>query len=833
MPRPFILPGQPTNYARDLKYRIEHTKLEIEILFDTKSLRGRVAHRLRPVANPIRYLELDAAELVISSVRVNERRVEFETSRTTVRIDLGSELPPDSAFEVAVDYSATPRRGLYFRGPTKGHPDTIVHAFTQGQPEDTKYWMPCYDYPNMRATFEVFVTAPGRMAVISNGELVSTRDADGGKKTWHFSEEVPHSCYLDSLVVGEYEKISEARDRVAVEYYVPSAKKNLVARSFQKTPKMMSFFGKFTGEEYPYPKYAQVVVSDFMFGGMENITATTLTDRTLHDERAHLDFQSENLVSHELAHQWFGDLLTCKDWSHAWLNEGFATYFNALFNEAEEGANYFQYTMYTNWEKLQDEVSERYERRIVENRYWHASELFDTHTYEKGSWVLHGIRGILGDKLFQRAIQHYVAKNRAASVETGDFRKALETISGMNFERFFEQWLYSPGFPEYAVNYSFDDSTMMAKVEIEQTNAGEGNVPLFSNPIDIVFTFPDGSTKVSKAAMSEKKSSFVFSLSSKPVNVGFDPGNFLLKSLKFQKPKEMSLYQLKNDPNAAERVRAAKELSNFRTDDVVEALAKVVDSEEFWWVRLEAARNLGRIATETALDALLQRVSNKDHRVRRGIAMGLGHCSELDSEKAIDALIKFLDYDESYYVRAYSGESLGSYRKSEKAFDAMKAALSQDSVNDQIRYRTFLGFEQRRDKRAIELAKTHLSTPGEHYGRIGAARVLGKLGKGDPESVRTLLSIENDPDTYVRDGAAVAFIFMQDPSVIPELEAWLSRESSGYVSRALREAIHFASSDSCQTERLGKLEQDLQKANQEVAKLSDKLASLEARSKAP
>jgi aminopeptidase N len=833
MPREFVLPGQPTKYARDLTFKIEHTKLEVELFFDTRSLRARVAHRLRPIANPIRFLELDAAELAISSVKVNEKKVEYQTGPTTIRIDLGSELAPDSAVEVEIDYSGTPKKGLYFRVPTKEHPETTVHAFTQGQAEDTKYWMPCYDYPNMKATFEAFVTAPGNMTAVSNGELVSVRDATGGKKLWHFSEEVPHSSYLHSLVVGEYEKMSEARDRVAIEYYVPAAKKDLSSRSFQKTPKMMAFFGKFTGEEYPYPKYAQTVVADFMFGGMENITATTLTDRTLHDERAHLDFQSENLVSHELAHQWFGDLITCKDWSHAWLNEGFATYFNALFREVEEGANDFQYTMYGNWEKVQEEVDERYERRIVENRYWHADELFDSHTYEKGSWVIHGIRGILGDRLFQRVIQHYVAKNRAANVETGDFRKALETISGLNFERFFEQWLYSPGFPDYVASYSFEESAALAKVEVEQKNAGEGGVPLFSNPIDLVFTFADGSTKLTKIVLPEKKSSFFFSLQSKPVNVSLDPGNFVLKNLKFQKPKEMSLYQLRNDPNARERVRAASELSEFRTDDVVEALAGVVDSEEFWWVRLEAAKNLGKIGREGALNALLQRVSNKDHRVRRGIAMGLAYFGEMESEAPVDALIKFLDYDESYYVRAYAGESLGSYRKSERAFEAMRSALTQDSINDQIRYRTFLGFEGRRDKRALELAKKYLVEPGEHNGRIGAARVLGKLGKGDPEAARTLLSMEKEPNIYVRDGAALALAFIQDPALIPQIEEWLSREPVGKVKRSLREAIFASSQDSAQTERLAKLEQDLQRANEETRKLSDRLATIESKPKTP
>ncbi|MGH2639851.1 MAG: M1 family metallopeptidase, partial [Rhabdochlamydiaceae bacterium] len=335
-----------------------------------------------------------------------------------------------------------------------------------------------------------------------------------------------------------------------------------VERSFQKTPKMLDFFGRQTGLEYPYPKYAQTVVSDFMFGGMENISATTLTEKTLHDERAHLDFQSENLVSHELAHQWFGDYLTCRDWSHAWLNEGFATYFNALFREYDEGVEDFQYSMIANFEKLNDDVDERYQRQIVERRYWDPEEMFDSHTYEKGSWVLHGIRGLLGEDLFWRGIRQYVARYKLSLVETSDLRKVLEEVSGLDLEPFFEQWLYSPGFPEYSAALSFDERSNLARIEIEQTNAELEGVPLFSStPIDIVFSFKDGSQKSTRIRMNQKKSSFYFSLSDKPVNVSVDPKNWVLKKLKFQKPKEMFLHQLQRDQNSAERIRAASELT--------------------------------------------------------------------------------------------------------------------------------------------------------------------------------------------------------------------------------------------------------------------------------
>ncbi|MCL4539201.1 MAG: M1 family metallopeptidase, partial [Bacteroidetes bacterium] len=445
MPKSFILPGQPTRYARDQNFRIEHTKIEIELYFESSSMSGIVSHRVTSIGRPIKYVKFDSVDLSIKSTKVNGKNASFTIGGTSVKVDLGFELSLGSSAEIMIDYSGAPKKGLYFRGPTKKHPTRFVHAFTQGQSEDSKYWVPCYDYPNMKATSEVLIQVPANMIAVSNGRLVSVRDSGVNKKLWHFTQEIPHSSYLQSLVVGEYEKISEVHDGVSVEYYVPSARKQDAARSFSKTPKMLDYFSTVTGLKYPYPKYSQAVVSDFMFGGMENISATTLTDTTLHDERSHLDYQSDDLVSHELAHQWFGDLITCRDWSHAWLNEGFATYFNALFREHDRGWDDFQYAMQVNFDTLAEEIDERYHRQIVEKRYWDSEELFDMHTYMKGAWVLHGIRGVLGDDLFWKAVKLYVSTNRATNVETSDFRKAIEQVSGLNLEKYFEQWLYSPG----------------------------------------------------------------------------------------------------------------------------------------------------------------------------------------------------------------------------------------------------------------------------------------------------------------------------------------------------------------------------------------------------
>ena len=812
-----------------LHFEIEHLKLEIEPDFESKKILAKTTSKIRAVGKPISFVEIDAVDFAFKSIKVNGVKAKYETRPRSVKVDLGSELQIGMTLYLEMEYTAIPKKGLYFRGPSNDFPNRFVHLFTQGQAEDSKYWYPCFDYPNMRFTSEVIAKVSANMVVVSNGKLLSTKETNDGKKIWHFSQEIPHSSYLLSLIVGNYETIVEDHDGISVEYYVPADKKGDAVRSFQKTPLMLDFFGRVTGLKYPYPKYAQTVVSDFMFGGMENISATTLTEKTLHDERAHLDFQSENLVSHELAHQWFGDYIACKDWSHAWLNEGFATYFNALFREYDEGSDDFQYTMYSNFEKLSDDSNERYHRQIVENRYWDPEELFDSHTYEKAAWVLNGIRGLLGEDLFWKAIRKYVAKWKVSIVETSDFRKILEDVSGVDFEEFFKQWLYSPGFPDYVAEYSIDDKSGLSRLDLEQVNAEVDGVPLFTNPLVLEFTFPDGTTKHERISMTQKKNSFFFSLSGKPVNVSLDPKNWFLKKLKFRKPKEMLLHQLKFDENSMERIRAASELTDYKTHDVIDALSRSIDSDKFWGVQLEVAKNLGKIATKEALDALLVRKDYKDHRVRRGVAAGLRYFAKLEeSDDAINALINYLYTDVSYYVRAYSAHSLGFYPDSEKVFIALREALNQGSVNDQIRYRAFLGFAELKNPKALPLAQEYLEHGKEYQGRTGAAYTIGKIGKGDTTAMSALLSTRSMSDIRVRAESAGAIAYLEDPSAIPQLEEWLSSETAGSVRRRLRETIEGLKEV---TTRISQemMEKKIQTLEERTKKLEDALATVETK----
>ena len=789
MPKPFALPGSEIHYARDCAYAITHTRLDIQLNFEDRSIDGSVTHEIiaRSSTNKI---ELDAAEIVFSKVAVNGIPAKFEVEPMNIRILLEKAIEPGDRASVRIDYHAKPRVGLHFRGPDASHPARFLHAFTSGLLlEDPMYYFPCYNYPNMRMTSEILITIPSRMVAIASGKLLSVSESSAGKKTWHFEMNSTHVTDVLTFAAGEYVKLEERLGDVILEYYVPSGKEEEARRTFQNTQKMMKFFSKATGMDYPFPKYAQVVVSDFYNGGMEHITATTLTDETLHDERAELDFTSDDLVSHELAHQWFGDLISLKDWSQAWLNEGFATYFNALYREHANGNDDLLYYMHSFIGPIKDEFSKHYMRAITTKLYADSHELYDSHTYLKGAWFLHGIRGLLGDETFWNTIKHYVKKNKGKIVEASDFRKVLEFVSGLDLERHFEEWLEKPGYPIYNASYSWSDEENKATLNIEQSNAGGNDIPIFSNPIAVKFSF-DESSMTETIRMKERSMRFQFFLPSEPLNVSIDPCNWILKEISFEKPGKMYLYQLANDKNLIERIRACEEIAKWKKDEIVRALASVFESNSHWSLKVEAAKALGKIGTESAFKELTSRLRSGDHHVRRGVAEGLGEFagSKLEDD-AIGSAIGLLENDVSFQVRASAASALSSYKSSTEVRSALRRAITQDSYNDIVRSSVFKSLSEIGDSESLQSMIDYFNNGQRHQGRIAAASGIGNLGKNSVNTLEVLFAARHFQDARIRMEAASTIEKFGRNADRERLRAWLAVEQEGRVRRRLRETV--------------------------------------------
>ena len=829
--KPFPLPGDKPHYARDRVVDIKHIKLELSVDMDSRKITGMASTILAPINDGVAYVDFDSVELDITSVALaTGESLAYEPSDGKLRVHLGGERRAGDEVTLVVAYQASPRRGLYFVGPDEAYPNKPQRARTQGEDEDSRHWFPCYDFPNEKSTSEVIVTVPAKFFALSNGRLLKTdENSRQGTKTYHWKQEVPHSCYLITLVVGEFAEITDYVDGIPVQYYVPPGWEEEARLSFGNTPDMLRFFSDKIGVNYPYDKYAQVVVADFIFGGMENTTATTLTENTLHDARAHLDFSSDDLVAHELAHQWFGDLLTCRDWSHAWLNEGFATYFEAMYKEHHLGRDEFMYEMSQVADIYIREDRDRYRRPIVTNVYHEPMDLFDRHLYEKGGVVLHMLRYVLGDTLFWKAINHYVTKHREQSVVTADLQKAVEEATGRSLDWFFEQWVYKAGYPEYKVEYQWNEDTKSARVSVTQSHALDEATPLFRMPVEICFNGNERH-ETFKVEVADKEQSFHFPLKSKPLMVRFDPGNWILKSVEFRKPREMLIFQVKNSEDAIGRIEAAKALGREASPEAVDALKGSLMNDRFWAVQAESARALGTIRSAVALDALRDGLSVSHPKARRAVVTALG---EFKDESAVDALLGPLAGDESYFVEAEAARSLGK-TKSPRAFEAIQGVLSRDSFVDIVRATALDGFAELKDARAVPLAMEY-SQYGKHpNARSLAVACLGKLGdlaEGEKKDkiVDRLIELLDDPWLRVKLQAVGALEFMKADRALPALGRLAERDLDGRVQRRAREASARIRQGRDRADDVRKLQDDLEKMRDENRQLRDRLDSLEAR----
>ena len=819
--KPFALPGDEAHWPRDRVCDMRHLRLEIVLDVEYKSLSGIATHTFAPINDGLTRVEFDAAELQIQSVQTPEGTIlPYEYQDGKLRVDLGEPREAGQEISLRIEYRCTPRRGLYFNAPDAAYPDKLSQVWTQGEDEDSHYWFPCYDFPNERFTSEIIVTVPRAWNTVSNGKLVSVSERDG-VKVCHWSQDRPLPAYLVSLVAGEFTEVRDEWNGVPIVYYSPPGREEDTRRAFGKTPRMVQFFAENIGVPYPWDKYSQVTVEDFIFGGMENTSATTMTDSLLHDERAHLDYSTDSIVAHELAHQWWGDLLTCRDWSQGWLNEGFATYFDLLFKEYDLGVDEFRYALYQDATSYIVE-SGGYRRPIVSNLYNQPVDLFDRHLYEKGGLVLHMVRCVLGDDLFWKAMRHYCIKHQGGSVTTEDLKRAIEEATGRNLDWFFHQWVYSGGHPDLKVNYSWDEDTSTAQLAVSQTETSDPETPAFRIPVQVGFETSTG-IRTMKLELTQKQQTLYFPLTEKPRMVQFDPGYWCLKTMKFTRPRELMLYQLKHDEDVIGRIQTARDLATLGAPDCVAALKEAVLSDGFWGVQAAAARALGTVKSEGAMNALIQCIGVPHPKARRAVVSALG---EFKEEAAFEALVPLLEHDESYFVEAEAARSIARTKHS-RAFEVVSQVLGRSSFNQVMTSQAFSGLGKLKDERAIPLAKEWAAYGKPSRAREAALTCLGKLGEDKPDVVEFLADHVDDPWLRARSAAILALQEIGDESAIPALNRQASRDLDGRVVRRCREATAAIRQGKDRGDDVRKLREDLGKLQEENRKLKDRLDKME------
>jgi aminopeptidase N len=498
------------------------------------------------------------------------------------------------------------------------------------------------------------------MVVLSNGRKISEiREPNSGLVAVRWLQDKPHVSYLITLVAGYLKKIEDQYRGIPLAFHTPASQIQYAPLSFAGTKKMMAFFEEEIGVPYPWDKYDQVCVYDFTAGGMENTSQTTLTLSTLHTEATENLQSSQGLVAHELAHQWFGDLVTCQDWAHLWINEGFATYYEALYDEHENGRDEFLYRLYQSGQMIARQPNDT--NAIVRRDFKDPEEQFGYLAYPKGAWILHMLRHQLGTELYRRCIRTFVERYRFGTADTEDLIAVLEELSGRSFDQFFDQYVYHAHHPELAVQYQWDEGTKLAKISVQQKQKLSENVLLFQVPLTLRFKSKSG-TLDRQILISRPAEDFYLALTEAPEVVRVDPDLALLAAIDFNPPTAMLYTQLADKEDALGRLLAAEKFGTNKERGAVPKLKESLNQDPFFGVRIEAAQALRAIASDEAFEALLSSTAQQDARVRQEV---FRHIASIYREASYQALARHLQEENNPDIQAMVLRAIGAYPKPE------------------------------------------------------------------------------------------------------------------------------------------------------------------------
>lgn len=840
--RAFALPGARYQYGPDKLVDVLHIDLRLEPDLERRTLDGICTTTVRAYDEPVVRLVLDAVDMQIEAVERDGKALAFARRDDALEIAFEPAIAPREETSFRIVYRVSrPRHGLFFIEPTPEYPHKQRHAWTQSQDENARYWFPCLDYPHAKQTSQTTVVVPKGQFALANGALIERVD-EGDRTRFTYRQDVPHPTYLMTFVAGPF---SETRQpdagarKVPVFYYVLHGREGDGERSFGNTPRMIDAFEQRIGTPYPYARYSQIAVTDFIFGGMENTSATTQTDRTLHDERAHLDFSSDPLVSHELAHQWFGDLLTTRDWSHAWLNEGFATYFECVWREADLGYDEYLYDVFGCVSRYLEEDSDRYRRPIVCNRFRDPIELFDRHLYEKGGAVLHMLRGELGDERFWRSIRAYVAHNAQRNVETIDLIRAIEEATGRNMRGFFDQWVFRGGHPEIEFSVAWDADRKTATVTIDQKQTVDDERPAYRFDVELGFcesvppTLPGnagcaalGGERRVKVTVERAHETITIPLDFEPKLVRFDPGAWLLGAITYKLGATLAAATLGGDPDPVARIRAGRALAKDGSRAAQEALRAAFERDPFWGVLEDLAGAVGKTRAPWARALLVEALRHPHAKVRRAVASALG---EFRGAEVAEALIPLAQSDESYFVRAAALGALGKTRD-ERGFDILAAALAQPTWNGTVEGGAARGLSELADPRAVPLL-IDASRLGRDEGLrrvavVALARAGALIESERTAAVDAVNRLLDDPMFLVQLAAISAAEMLEDARLLGTLDRLASGGFDGRVRRDAAEAAIRIREAAKVPSQVSALRSDLDTLREEQRTLQEKIEAL-------
>lgn len=833
-PAPSPKPAEPLRTAEDRPIDITHIRLDLSVDLDGQEVAGRAAVSLTAL-RAVRAIRLDAVGFEVSAVRLQPKDVAaapvaFSHDGRVLTVEPPEGLAAGAPAVVLIDYRVRqPKAGLHFFKPTPAEPDVPHQVWSQGEPATNRHWIPCVDSPAERQTTELVVTVAAGYEVLSNGRLLSRKENPADKTvTFHWRQDQPHVSYLVTLVVGKFAVVAKEWRGRPVTFWVPPDRKADVERTFGRTVEMLDFFSARFGVDYPWDQYAQVVVEQFTAGGMENTSATTLTDRSLHDARAFLDSSPDGLIAHELGHQWWGDLVTCRDWAHLWLNEGFASYCEVLWAEHKLGADEAALNLLG---KARAAIAGGKDRPVMDRRWTSPGAMFDARAYPKGAWVLHMLRKRLGEDAFWRGVRRWATDHKLRSVETHDLRRTLEDETGRSLERFFFDWLERPGAPELSIETEWLPESRLARVTVKQTQPGEP----FAVPLHVEFAVAGQSAPVTlREEITDKETRFLVPLPSRPVSVRVDPDQTVLAEIRETKSRELWLAQLTGDPSPVLRIRAAEHFGQSRSAADREALAKALSAERFWAVAAEIAAALGESGGDASRDALLAGLRHDHPKVRRAVADALGR---FPRDPAVAAALRAVlgKGDASYFVEAEAAESYGKVR-ADDAVSVLTPLLDRPSHNEVIRSAALTGLAETGDPGVIATLAGWTRRGRPRTCRLAALRALERLaavGNLTDEqrfaaAAPVIACLDGEPPPVKRAAVdALRGMGRSAAAALPTLEALARHDPDDRVREAASKAREKLRSDAPAPVELSRLREELDRLRKVNEALTERLERFE------
>lgn len=711
---------EPYRGSASISTDLIHSELEVSFDWGKCELIGRASLQLKPHFYPTSKLYLNARGMEIMNVevyeeasvtektqvgkKVKEEVVEvwntflassFKYENDSIKINLGRTFTRKENFFVVVDYIAKPNelksggsnaitddKGLYFINPKGENIYKMPQIWTQGETQSSSAWFPTIDNPNIKMLQEIFMTVDDKYTTLSNGVLVESKKNQDGTRTDHWNLELPHSPYLAMMAVGEFKKVTDIPwNGKEVSYYVEKEYEPFAKAIFGDTREMIEFYSARLGVPYPWPKYAQVVARDYVSGAMENTSATLHGDFMVYQTpREMVDGKKGNsVISHELFHQWFGDLVTSESWSNLPLNESFATYGEYLWEEYKNGR---QHADYHHYQSKQGYLASQKEVNLIRYNYEDKEDMFDAFSYNKGGQVLHMLRKAVGDDAFFAALKKYLETNKFKAAEIHHLRLAFEEVTGQDMNWFFNQWFLSKGRPKLKISKTFNPVKNTVEFTVEQTQDLK-TTPLYRLPLEID-VYNDGTAERTHVVISEQKQTFTLTAYGVPQLVNFDAERQLLCDLDYTKTTEEYVFQYKTAPLFEDRMEALKNLDGKLSESSVFALFKEAAKND----SMASLRNfaIGKLESAPAekmaeVKTLLTEIYNTDKKTRtRARAL-----AALNKIAAADADVRALNEkalnEQSY---AICGEALQSIIKSNPAAAMEKAKLFENESGKEV-----------------------------------------------------------------------------------------------------------------------------------------------------